>query len=281
VPLAAISDPDLVVSAVAAPLGVRETGAESLEQTLTDYVRDRHLLLVLDNFEHVLPAAPLVGRILAACPNTQMLITSRATLRVYGEREVPVPPLRLPDLAKLLPLAELDKIEAVELFVERAMAIKPGFALTAENARPVAEICVRLEGLPLAIELAAARVRVLPPDRLLDRLAKWLDLLTGGAADRDTRQQTLRGAIAWSYDLLSSGEQQLFRRLSVFVGGCEFDAHERLHLPRGVRVQPDGIRLRARLGDAADHPLLHPTRLQVVARLGALRRREGRITSKG
>lgn len=225
VDLAPVADAALVVSAIARPLGVREAGHEPLEQSLRDYARDKRMLLVFDNFEHVLAAAPVVGRLLAECPGVQALATSRAVLRVYGETELPIPALGLPDPKRLPSLEELGKIEAVELFVERAAAVKPGFTLTAANAQAVAAICVRLEGLPLAIELAATRVRVLAPDQLLDRLANRLDLLTGGASDRDGRQRTLRGAIAWSFDLLSEDEQSLFRQLGVFAGAT-FEAIE-------------------------------------------------------
>ncbi|MDP9470026.1 MAG: tetratricopeptide repeat protein [Chloroflexota bacterium] len=219
VPLAPLTDPALVVSAMAGVLGVRETGHEPLETTLLEELAAKDLLLLLDNFEHLTGAAPLLGRIVAQCPKVRLLVTRRATLRVYGERELAVPPLALPDPKRLPPLEELGAVAAVELFVERAGVIRPDFALTEANAAAVAGICVRLEGLPLVIELAAARVRILPPAQLLERLSRRLDLLTGGAADRDPRQQTLRGAIAWSYDLLTKAEQTLFRRLGVFAGG--------------------------------------------------------------
>ena len=238
--LAPLTDPALVVAAIAQPLGVRESGYEPLEQSLLEYLRDKHLLLVIDNFEHVLPAAPAVGRILAACLGVTILATSRAALRVYGERELTVPPLALPDLNRLPPADELATVAAVELFVERAQAVKPGFAMTAANARAVAEICVRLEGLPLAIELAATRVRILPPDKLLARLTSRLDLLTGGASDRDARQQTLRGTIAWSYDLLLAEEQTLFRRLAPFAGST-FEATEAVAAGDGAGDVLDGL----------------------------------------
>ncbi|MFL5761839.1 MAG: ATP-binding protein [Thermomicrobiales bacterium] len=217
--LAPLTDPALAVTAIAQPLGVREVGHEPLEATLAEYLRDKQLLLVLDNFEHVLAAVPAVGRLLAACPKLTVLATSRAALRAYGEREVPVPPLPLPDLKRLPPPEELVAVPAVELFVERARAVKPEFALTAENATAVAGICIRVEGLPLAIELAAARARILPPAQLQERLSSRLGLLTGGSVDRDARQQTLRGAIAWSHDLLTPADRVLFRRLAAFAGG--------------------------------------------------------------
>ncbi len=240
VPLAPLTDSALVVPAIAGVLGVRETGHEPLETTLLEELAAKELLLLLDNFEHLTVAAPMLGRIIANCPKVRLLVTSRATLRVYGERELDVPPLALPDLKRLPLLGELAAVAAVELFVERAVAIRPDFGLSEANAAAVAAICVRLEGLPLAIELAAARVRILPPDKLLDRLTKRLDLLTGGAADRDARQQTLRGAIAWSYDLLAPAEQTLFRRLGVFAGGT-FEAIEAVCGGAGAGEILDGL----------------------------------------
>ncbi|HMA36296.1 MAG TPA: LuxR C-terminal-related transcriptional regulator [Chloroflexia bacterium] len=224
VPLAPLADPDLVVPTIAGVLGVQETGGRALLDSLTQHLRERQLLLVLDNFEQVLPAAAPVAALLAAAPGVRILVTSRAALRIYGEQEYPVPPLALPPKAGA-PLAALAGSEAVRLFVARAAEVRPDFALTPENADTVAAICARLDGLPLAIELAAARSKILAPPALLARLAAAtpapaLHLLTGGARDRPARQQTLRGAIAWSYDLLPPAEQALFRRLAVFVGGC-------------------------------------------------------------
>lgn len=224
VDLGAVLDAALVAAEIARALEVREEGSGSLELQLLAHLRERQLLLVLDNFEQVLPAATLVGRIIAACPKVRLLATSRARLRVNGEREHPVPPLGLPDLKSLPDPERLTAFPAVELFVQRAAATKPEFALTAANAPAVAEICVALDGLPLAIELAAARINLLPPQAMLPRLGRRLTLLTGGARDRAERQQTLRGTIAWSYDLLSAHEQALFARLSVFAGGWTFEA---------------------------------------------------------
>ena len=187
-------------------------------------LRNRQLLLVLDNFEHVLVAAPLVGELLAACPELTVLATSRAPLHVYGEHEYPVAPLALPDLARLDEPAALAGVPAVALLVERAQAVRPEFRLTAENAAAVAAVCVRLDGLPLALELAAARIKLLPPQAILARLGSRLELLTGGARDRPARHQTLRAALAWSHDLLSAEEQWLLRRLAVFSGGCTLAA---------------------------------------------------------
>ena len=193
---------------------------------LTAFLRDRQLLLALDNFEHLLPAAPVVSDLLRACPGVKILATSRAPLHLRGEREYPVPALALPDPSRPEPVAQLIQYEAIRLFVERAQAAKPAFALTDENAAAVAEICRRLDGLPLALELAAARVKLLPPQALLERLDERLKLLTGGARDAPARQRTLRDAIAWSHDLLSPHDQTLFRRLAVFAGGCTLEAVE-------------------------------------------------------
>jgi predicted ATPase/class 3 adenylate cyclase/DNA-binding CsgD family transcriptional regulator len=227
VPLEALpppGDPDLVVAAVARALDVRETPGRPLRGVVQDYLRDKQLLLVLDNFEQVLPAAPLVGELLAAGRRLKALVTSRALLRLRAEYAYPVPPLALPDVPPLAPAERLTRFAAVRLFVERARAAQPDFALTDATARAVAELCHRLDGLPLAIELAAARTRLLPPRALVDRLQRRLPLLTGGARDLPVRQQTLRAAIGWSYDLLAPPEQALFRRLAVFAGGCAPDA---------------------------------------------------------
>jgi predicted ATPase len=184
------------------------------------------MLLLLDNFEHLIEAASLVAELLASGPNLKILVTSRAALHVYGEHEFPVPPLGLPDSRSTPTVEVLSKCPAVALFVQRAIAAKPDFELSRENASAVTEICARLDGLPLAIELAAARVKVLSPSSMRTRLASRLQLLTGGARDLPQRQQTLRAAMDWSYDLLSPAEQKLFRRLSVFVGGCNLEGVE-------------------------------------------------------
>ena len=188
--------------------------------------RRKRLLLVLDNFEHLLDAAPLVVELLEACPGLKALVTSRAALHVRGERLYAVPPLLLPDLTQLPATVTLARTPAVALFVERAQAVLPHFRLTEQNAAAVAAICVRLDGLPLAIELAAARIKLLPPEALLARLEQRLAVLTDGARDLPPRHRTLRAAIAWSYELLDAGEQRLFRRLGVFVGGCTLEAAE-------------------------------------------------------
>jgi predicted ATPase/class 3 adenylate cyclase/DNA-binding CsgD family transcriptional regulator len=228
VALAPISDPALVVATIAQTLGVTDTGGQPLLEQLKAYLHGKQLLLLLDNFEQVLAAAPMVGELLAAAPLLKVLITSRAALHVYGEQEFPVPPLALPELAQLslVALDILAQYPAVALFVQRSQAVKPDFVLTAENARAVAEICVRLDGLPLAIELAGARVKLLPPQSLLARLSNRLALLTSGARDLPARQQTLRSTIDWSYHLLDEDAQAVFRRLGVFAGGCTLEAAE-------------------------------------------------------
>jgi predicted ATPase/DNA-binding CsgD family transcriptional regulator len=230
VALAPLADPTLVPVTIAQALGVRDVGQPLLEQ-LADHVRDAQLLLVLDNFEHLVAAAPLVAALLAAGPRLTVLATSRSVLQLSGEHTFPVPPLTVPDPTRLLAteddlLPAVAGSEAVRLFLARATAARPDFALTTANARAVAAICHRLDGLPLAIELAAARLTVLSPAALLARLDQRLALLTGGPRDLPARQQTMRATIAWSYDLLSAAEQALFRRLSVFAGGWTLAAAE-------------------------------------------------------
>ena len=225
VALATLTDPTLVASTVAQALGVRESGDQPLIEGMKDYLKDKRLLLVLDNFEQVLEAAPLAGELLSA-PRLKVLATSRIPLGVYGEHEYAVPPLAVPDPRRLPGLEALSQYEAVRLFIERARAAKADFAVTNENAPAVAEICARLDGLPLAIELAAARVKLLPPNAMLGRLGRRLKLLTGGARDLPERQRTLRGAIEWSHTLLDEGEKTLFARMAVFSGGRTLEAVE-------------------------------------------------------
>jgi len=228
VELGAVSDPALVLPAIAETLKLKEEGADSLESALQAYVAGRELLLVLDNFEQVTGAGPAIAELLAGAPGLKAVVTSRFTLRVVGEHEYPVPPLTLPDPQRLPDLDAVTQFEAVRLFIERAQTVKPDFEVTSANAPAVAEICVRLDGLPLAIELAAARSKLLSPDSMLSRLGQRLDLLTGGAHNLPARQQTLRGAIGWSYELLEPAEQALFCRLAVFSGGCSLDAVEQV-----------------------------------------------------
>ncbi len=211
--LASINHPDLVATAIAKSLDVQQTANRTLPELIGDELRDSGpFLLVLDNFEQVLPAATMLAEVLAACPSLKMLVTSRAGLRVYGEQEYPVAPLQ--------------QSSAVELFVQRATAVRPNFSTTPDNKTAIEDICARLDGLPLAIELSAARTKVLSPAAILDRLQNRLQLLTGGARDLPERQQTLRNTIDWSHSLLNESEQKLFRRLSTFVGGCTLEAAE-------------------------------------------------------
>jgi predicted ATPase len=224
--LSAIQQASLIASTIAQPLDVKETDGKPSVEALKDYLRDRNMLLVLDNLEHLPAAGPILAELLAAAPRLKMMVTSRALLHLNLEREYMVPPLAAPETLTQVSTGELAGNEAVRLFVERARVVSPNFALTDENARSVAEICVRVDGLPLAIELAAARVRILSPRAILSRLDHRLQLLTGGARDLPTRQQTISGAMDWSYDLLSDGEKQLFRRLAVFAGGFTFEAAE-------------------------------------------------------
>ncbi len=225
--LAPLSDSKLVIPAIAQALGIREMPGRSLIEVLKEHLAsvDR-ILLVLDNFEQVGAAAPDLSEILDACPAVKALVTSRTVLRVYGEHEFSVPPLPLPEADTPLSPGRLLDFPSIALFVHRAAAVKPDFSLTVQNAESIVQICRRLDGLPLAIELAAARIKVLPPASLLARIASTLELLTGGARDLPERQRTLRHTIDWSHDLLTPAEQRLFRRLSVFVGGCTFEAAE-------------------------------------------------------
>jgi predicted ATPase/DNA-binding XRE family transcriptional regulator len=222
VPLAPLRDPALVPQVLCQALGLQESGLPAPER-LKLYLHDKHLLLVLDNVEHLLPAAPLVAELLAACPWLHVLATSRAPLRVRAERQCPVPPLALPDPVQLSAPVDhqvLLAYAAIALFVDRAQAVQPAFELTAENAATVATLCAQLDGLPLAIELVAARVKVLPPAALLARLRGRLLLNSDGLRDVEARHQTLRKAIGWSYELLTPAEQVLLARLGVFRGGC-------------------------------------------------------------
>ena len=226
VSLAPLRDPALVLPAIAETLGVRDVKGLTLRETLKQHLRSKHMLLLLDNFEHLPTAVPAVADLVEACPGLTVVVTSRAPLRLGGEHQFPVPPLLLPDTAPQSPADVLEQSPAVELFRQRAQAATPTFELTATNAAIVVRICRRLGGLPLAIELAAARDKLFSPQALLERLDRRLQLLTVGARDLPKRQQTLRDAVAWSYDLLIPGEQALFCRLAVFAGGCTLEAVE-------------------------------------------------------
>jgi non-specific serine/threonine protein kinase len=254
VSLAAIRDPTLVVSAIAHTLGVREAGNQGLLDTLQGILCAQRALLVLDNFEQVIEAAPLVTDLLTSCPTLTVVVTSRMPLRVQGEQEFHVTPLALPDPARAPPPTELASVPAVALFLQRTRAVRPDFALSAANAPMIAEICTRLDGLPLALELAAARLKVLSPAALLARLADRLSVLTGGMRDAPARQQTLRNTIAWSYDLLMPAEQALFRRLAVFAGGCTLTAAAAV----AAGWDADGLDLLDGLSALADQSLLIP-----------------------
>src|SRR5215207_2365010 len=236
VPLSDVTNPVLVPVAIASALDLGDTSGESPRDLVFEHLRDRHLLLVLDNFEQVMPAVPLVADLLTGCPRLRVVVTSRERLSLRGEQELPLPPLALPmvpprlasdDIGADEASAAIDEIRravAVRLFVNRAQSVKPGFEITTDNAAAVVEICSRLDGLPLAIELAAARVRLLSPDALLARFDRRLDVLERGPRDLPARQQTMRDTIAWSYDLLAPDEQRLFTHLSIFVGGATLEA---------------------------------------------------------
>ena len=239
IPLASITDPALVASTVAAALEVKESPGRPLVEALQGYLREKRLLLLVDNFEHLLPAASLVSQLLAACSQLKVLATSRAVLHLAAEHDYAVPPLAVPDPSHLPPLGTPIQYDAVALFVERARAARGSFSLTDDNAPEVAEICRRLDGLPLAIELAAARVRLFPPQALLRRLESRMAVLTGGARDLPARHQTLRATLDWSYSLLSDQEQVLLARLSVFAGGCTLEAAEALWDPKGELDLPE------------------------------------------
>jgi predicted ATPase len=222
--LSSVRDPDLLASSIAEALGVREQGMTPLSTLLKEFLRAKKLLLLLDNFEQIVSAAPFITELLTEARSVRILVTSRAALRVSGEQEYPVPPMTAPDPQRVSSPEALSGYEAVELFVQRAQAVKPDFDVAPDNAHSVAEICWRLEGLPLAIELAAARIRLLKPEDMVKRLDRRLSLLTGGARDLPARQQTLRGAIEWSYELLDEPMRAFFRRLGVFMGGFSLDA---------------------------------------------------------
>jgi predicted ATPase/DNA-binding XRE family transcriptional regulator len=235
--LAPVRSPELVLAAIARALKVQADPEAPLRQTVADFIQGKRLLLVLDNFEHVVGAGPVVADLLAACRELTILATSRKPLHIRAEHQFPVGPLTLPDLRKITSPAELIGVPAVELFVRRAQAANREFSLTTENARAVAEITVRLDGLPLAIELAATRANVLSPVALLAHLERRLPLLTRGFQDLPERQQALRATLDWSHDLLTAAEQTLFRRLAVFTGGCTLDAAEAVS-GTGSRIVP-------------------------------------------
>lgn len=233
--LAELTSPERVAPEIARALSVKAPADKDLMSSLTDFVTDKHLLLIVDNFEQILAAARVLAELLTAAAAVSMLVTSRAPLRLPGEREFVVPPLALPEqwpadaeTESGLPftMRQLGQNESVKLFAERAQVLKPAFSVGPENARSIVDICLKLEGLPLAIELAAARIKILSPAQIAARLDQRLKILTGGSKDRPARQQTMRGAIEWSYDLLAENERKLFQRLAVFAGGFTVDAAE-------------------------------------------------------
>jgi non-specific serine/threonine protein kinase len=240
VSLAAIGDPALVPATIVEQFGLVDLSDEPPRERLQRVLRPKELLLVLDNVEQVIDAVPMVGDLLAGCPGLTVLATSRESLRIAGEQEFPVPPLALPERGNLPAPGLLAGCASIALFLQRARAVDPAFALNDANARAVAEICQRLDGLPLAIELAAARVKVLSPAEVLNRLSNRLDLLTRDARDVSPRHQTMWNAIAWSYDLLDPAEQMLFRRLSVFVGGFTLEAAEAVNRETEGGKREDG-----------------------------------------
>jgi predicted ATPase/class 3 adenylate cyclase len=238
VDLAPISDSTLVIPTIAQALSLWERGSLPLLERLKEELRQKRMLLLLDNFEQVIDAAIEIADLLAACPQLKLVITSRTVLRVRAEREFIVPPLSHPDPAQVPDISALSQYEAIALFIQRAQTVRPDFQLTAINAPAVVEIAARLDGLPLAIELAAARMKLLSPEALLARLSQRLQVLTGGARDVAARHQTLRNTIEWSYNLLDTQEQQLFWRLSIFVGGCALEAVEAMYATLGDGAEP-------------------------------------------
>jgi non-specific serine/threonine protein kinase len=270
VELASLREPSLVASTITRTLGIRETEGVSAPECLTANLERQRVLLVLDNFEHLLPATPMLAALLAACPRLKLLVTSRAVLHLSGEHDLPVPPLHLPEGDALVPIERLAGCEAVQLFIERAQAAAPAFRLTDDNATAVVEICRRLDGLPLALELAASKVRLLPPHELLSRLdaegpSSPLQLLAGGPRDRTERQQSLRATIAWSYDLLNEAEKTLLRRLAVFAGDWSLDGAEAVG---AVGPRPDMLNIVASL---IDQSLVYQTGEGREARFGLLK----------
>jgi predicted ATPase len=268
VALAPISDPALVAQTIAQTLGLRETlGSRSILIDVQSFLHEKQVLLVLDNFEQIVAAASVVSSLAQACVHLKIIVTSRAPLHVRGEREFPVTPLALPDTQQVPPVDRLSQFAAVKLFIQRALDVRPDFTLTPDEAPIVAEICHRLDGLPLAIELAAARIKLLPPQAMLKRLERRLPLLTGGARDLPERQQTLRNTIEWSYHLLDDQAKKLLRRLAVFVGGWMLEAAEKI-----CNLDGDlGVEVLDELEALADMSLLtHASGLDGEIRFGML-----------
>ena len=270
VALSSVPAAELVTAAIAAALGLSTSGG-ALIADLKSYLRARRLVLVLDNFEQVMGAAPVVAELLGAAPGVVALVTSRMVLRLSGEHEFPVPPLPVPPIGAGWDAAEVQRCASVRLFVERARAASAGFELTSGNAGAVAEICRRLDGLPLAIELAAARVRLLPPQALLARLDDRMGLLTGGARDLPERQRTLRNTLDWSFDLLSAREQALFARLGVFAGTFDLPAAEAVGAAAAAPADPGRAgHVMDTLGSLVDSSLVQPQARDGEPRFGLL-----------
>jgi predicted ATPase/class 3 adenylate cyclase len=280
VALESVADPEQVLPTIAQTVGVKETSATPIANTLKEFLADKQLLLLLDNVEQLVEAAPQLADLLIAAPQLKLLVTSRTPLHVSGEHEFPVPSLSLPDPSKLPEIASLSRYESVALFLERAQAVKADFAVTDGNAPAITEICVKLDGLPLAIELAAARGKLLSPQALLARLEQRFDLLVGGPRDMPSRQQTLRATIDWSYDLLSPTEQTLFARIAVFAGGFTLEAAEAVSgadgLLAGLSTLIDNnlLRQEEQPGGEPRFTLLETIRAYALERLDELEERE-------
>ena len=257
VSLEPLRDPALVAPIIAHALGLRETASTSVVDQLKDSLRGQHLLLLLDNFEQVASAAPLLTELLEACPHLKVLVSSRTRLHVRGEQDYVVPPLALPDPQQLADSGALSQYAAVALFLQCAWALQPDFQITGLSTRAIAEICLRLEGVPLAIELAAARIKQLSPHALLARLEQRLPVLTSGPQDAPVRQQTLRNTLAWSYSLLDPWEQWLLRQLSVFVGGSTLQAAEAVCRALGDGVGTGSARVFDGVASLIDTSLLY------------------------
>jgi predicted ATPase/DNA-binding CsgD family transcriptional regulator len=278
VSLSAISDTEMVIPAITHALRLPEREDLNPGEHLKTFLRDRQFLLLLDSFEHVLLEAPLLADLLSACPGLKILVTSRALLHLRGEYEFPVPSLEVPNMRRGAERENLGQVASVVLFVQRTQAMVPGFQVTAENAHDIAAICVRLEGVPLAIELAAEQSKWVPPKILLSRLEHPLEVLTGRRRDAPERQQTLLKTLSWNDDLLSADEQTLFRRLGVFVGGCSLHALEAVSAAPGSMTMPvlDGVRAlvdtslvqyTASRGDGPRLSILEMIRLYALQRL--------------
>lgn len=274
VALATVSDPDLVVSTIASTLGIRGARSDPVDQQLKALLGNQQVLLLLDNAEHLLDAAPEIASLLATCPNLHIVVTSRSPLHLRGEQVFDIMPLETPPPTRAASLAELRRYAAIELFVTQARATDAQFALSDQNAATIAAICARLDGLPLAIELAAACVRVLSLEGILTRLNEQLALLTGGPRDQPARLQTMRGAIAWSYELLDSDQQTLFRRLAVFSGGWTLDAaaavcqpHQDVLYAMAVLIDSSLVRRSADSTGEARYDTLEPIRQYALEQL--------------